>query len=68
MKKITLTAFVLGVFMASLAYIAQMNGWDYLTEFMTLGFVGYVLIISATAYYLSAVLYDWCKENEAWQG
>jgi hypothetical protein len=68
MKKIALIAFILGVFMASLAYIADMNSWDNLTAFMTLGFVGYVLVISAAAYYLTSVLYDWSKETEAWQG
>ena len=68
MKRIALIAFITGVFMALLAYIAQMNDWISLPAYMTLGFVGYVLIISAVAYYLTAVLYEWCKENEAWQG
>ena len=68
MKKIALIAFILGVCIALLAYIAQVNDWNGLAEYMTFGFVGYVLVISAVAYYLTSVLYEWCKENEAWQG
>lgn len=68
MKKIALIAFILGVCIASLAYIAQVNDWNGLAESMTFGFVGYVLVISSAAYYLTSVLYEWCKENEAWQG
>jgi hypothetical protein len=67
MKKIVLIAFILGVCMATIAYIAQLNNWDDLAEYMTFGFVGYILIISAAAYYLTAVLYEWSKETEAWQ-
>jgi hypothetical protein len=68
MKKIALISFILGVVMASLAYVAQLNDWIGLQEFLTVGFVGYVLIISATAYYLTAILYEWSKEIETWQG
>lgn len=66
MKRIVLIAFILGVCMASLACIAQMNKWSGLTEYMTFGFVGYVLVISSAAYYLTTVLYEWSKETEAW--
>lgn len=67
MKKIALIAFVIGVLMAFLAWIAQLNNWNGMAECMTFGFVGYILIISSTAYYLTAVLYEWSKETEAWQ-
>ncbi|MVT08137.1 hypothetical protein [Chitinophaga tropicalis] len=68
MKKISLIAFITGMLMATLAYVADVREWQYLQEFMTIGFVGYVLIISAAAYYLTTLLYEWSKETEAWQG
>lgn len=68
MKKIAFIAFILGVLMATLAYIADVNEWSGLQEFMTVGFAGYVLVISATAYYLTTILYEWSRETEAWQG
>jgi hypothetical protein len=54
--------------MATLAYVAQLWEWKDLPAFMTIGFAGYVLIISTTAYYLTSILYEWSKETEAWQG
>jgi hypothetical protein len=68
MKRIAFIAFILGVVMATLAYIAEVNDWNGLQEFMTVGFAGYVLVISATAYYLTTILYDWSKETDAYQG
>lgn len=68
MKKITLVVFIIGVLMASLAYVAQLCGWKDLQAFMTVGFAGYVLVISAAAYYLTSILYEWSKETEAWRG
>jgi hypothetical protein len=68
MKKIALIAFIIGVLMAILAYVAQLSEWQDLPAFMTVGFAGYVLIISAAAYYLTSILYEWSKETEAWQG
>jgi hypothetical protein len=68
MKKVALIAFISGILMATLAYVAELNDWEGLPEFMTIGFVGYVLIISAAAYYLSTILYEWSRETKAWQG
>lgn len=67
MKKIALIAFILGLLMATLAYVAESNGWNGLQEFMTIGFVGYILLISAAAYYLSHLLHEWSRESEVWQ-
>ena len=67
MKKISVIAFIAGILMATLAYLAGVMEWQYLQEFMTIGFVGYVLIISAAAYYLTSLLYEWSKETEPWQ-
>jgi hypothetical protein len=68
MKRIALIAFILGVVMATLAYFAELNDWVGLQEYLTVGFTGYVLIISAAAYYMSHILYLWSKETEAWRG
>ena len=68
MKRIALIAFILGILMATVAYVAEMNEWTASPEFMTIGFAGYVLIISAAAYYMTAILYEWSRETEVWQG
>jgi len=68
MKKIALIVFIIGVLMASLAYVAELCEWKDLPALMTIGFTGYVLVISATAYYLTSILYEWSKETEAWRG
>lgn len=68
MKRIAMIAFILGILMAILAYMAELNDWNGLDEYLTIGFAGYVLIISATAYYLTNVLYEWSRETETWQG
>lgn len=68
MKRISLIAFITGILMASLAYIADLQEWNHLQEFLTIGFAGYVLVISAAAWYLTSVLYEWSRETEAWQG
>jgi hypothetical protein len=68
MKKIALITFIIGVLMAILAYVAQLSEWKDLPAYMTIGFAGYVLIISAAAYYLTSILYEWSKETEVWRG
>lgn len=68
MKRIAMIAFILGILMATLAYVAQVNDWNGLAEYLTIGFAGYVLIISAAAYYLTTILFEWSRETEAWQG
>ena len=68
MKRIAMIAFILGIMMATLAYVAEVNDWKGLPEYLTAGFAGYVLIISATAYYLTTILYEWSRETETWQG
>lgn len=68
MKKIALFAFFLGVLLATLAYFAEVNDWVGLQEYLTVGFTGYVLIISAAAYGMSSILYGWSQETAAWEG
>jgi vacuolar-type H+-ATPase subunit I/STV1 len=68
MNRIALIAFILGILMATLGYVAELNEWSRSAEFMTVGFAGYVLVISAAAYYLTTILYEWSKETEAWHG
>lgn len=61
-------AFVAGLLMAVLAYVAELGDWPGRPQYMTIGFAGYVLVISAAAYYLIRLLYHWARESEAWQG
>lgn len=68
MKKIAFIAFVLGVLLAFVSYIAEVKSWTPLAVSVTIGFAGYVLVISAAAYYLTAILHEWSKDTEAWQG
>jgi hypothetical protein len=68
MKRIAFIAFILGILMATLAYVVEVNEWTTSPEFMTIGFAGYVLVISAAAYYMTSILYEWSRETEAWQG
>ncbi|WP_343692588.1 hypothetical protein [Chitinophaga sp.] len=67
MKRIALIAFILGVVLATLAYFAEIYDWVGLQEYLTVGFTGYVLIISAAAYYMSSVLVEWSAESTSWE-
>ena len=67
MKRIALFAFVLGVVLATLAYFAEVYDWVGLQEYLTVGFTGYVLIISAAAYYMSSILIEWSAEPAGWE-
>lgn len=67
MRKWILVTFIVGVFLALLATIAgflQLKGFQF---FMGIGFVGYLLIMSATAIYLISLLRDWSREMEQQQ-
>lgn len=67
MKKIALVALALGTVMAITAYLAEINEWRGIREFMTMGFIGYIFIISATAYLLVSLLHRWSKDTDIYQ-
>lgn len=51
MKKIALAAVAIGSILVILAQYAITNDWIWFKVFHTLGFVGYIFIISAAAYF-----------------
>ena len=48
--------------MAVIAYFAELNSWMGTEVVLTIGFAGYVLIITAIAYFLLAWLYKGSKK------
>lgn len=50
--------------LAILAYFAEINSWMQTGTAMALGFAGYVLIITAVAYFLLSWLYQGSKNIE----
>ncbi len=66
-RKIALAIFAAGMVLASADYLVKMQDWSYTQEIMTLGFAGYILMISAAASLLVNILRVWSAENETWQ-
>lgn len=64
MKTITLIGGITGVLMAVFAYFAEWYGWLGIEAIVTMGFAGYVLIITAIAYFLLSWLTKGVKELE----
>ncbi|MBC9911159.1 hypothetical protein [Chitinophaga varians] len=51
MKKIAIVLMLAGVILAILAQYAYTNDWMWFRIFHTLGFIGYIFIISGLAYF-----------------
>ncbi|MGE7776669.1 hypothetical protein ACQKLP_18230 [Chitinophaga sp. NPDC101104] len=64
MKTVTFIGGITGVILAVLAYFAEINSWMQTGTAMALGFAGYVLIITAVAYFLLSWLYQGSKNIE----
>lgn len=64
MKTITLIGGIAGVMMAVFAYFAELYSWLSVEAMVTIGFAGYVLIITAIAYFLLSWLTKGVKELE----
>ncbi len=62
MKTVTLIGGITGILMAVIAYFAELNSWMSTEVVLTVGFAGYVLIITAIAYFLLAWLYKGSKK------
>ncbi len=62
MKTVTFIGGITGVIMAVIAYFAELNSWMGTEAVLTIGFAGYVLIITAIAYFLLAWLYKGSKK------
>ncbi|QJB31078.1 hypothetical protein HF324_06745 [Chitinophaga oryzae] len=65
MRKIAWIALGAGILLAAAAYITETNDLPGAAELRTVGFIGYMLIISAVAWFLLRRLYEWDKKAEA---
>lgn len=65
MKSITIIGGITGIVLAVAAYFAELYNWMAIETAMTIGFAGYVLIITAIAYFLLSWLYKGDKKFEA---
>ncbi|MFB6455813.1 hypothetical protein ACE38W_11115 [Chitinophaga sp. Hz27] len=65
MKKIAIILTVAGAILAILAQYADTNDWVLSTWFHTLGFVGYILIISGLAYLSVWGIHELSKDTKA---
>ena len=58
-KKIALVMFIVGMLLAVIASLAKSYEWAYIQESLTLGFAGYLCMISSAAYLLLSLLQTW---------
>ncbi|MRG45440.1 hypothetical protein GFS24_09955 [Chitinophaga sp. SYP-B3965] len=64
MKTITIIGGMTGILLAVLAYFAEIQNWIGMEAILTVGFIGYVLIITAIAYFLLSWMYKGSKKLE----
>ncbi len=64
MKTVTFIGGIAGVILAVFAYFSELNSWMRTETAMALGFAGYVLIITAIAYFLLSWLYQGSRDIE----
>lgn len=64
MKAITIAGGAAGIILAVLAYFTELHEWLNVAASRTMGFVGYVLIITVVAYFLLSWLYKGDKQME----
>ncbi|WP_343306610.1 hypothetical protein AAHN97_05795 [Chitinophaga niabensis] len=64
MKTVTIIGGLTGVLLAVLAYFAELQNWVRIETVLTVGFIGYVLIITAIAYFMLSWLYKGSKKLE----
>lgn len=64
MKTVITLGGIAGVILAVFAYFSELNSWIGTEAAMALGFAGYVLIITAIAYYLLSWLYQGARDIE----
>ncbi|WP_217607148.1 hypothetical protein [Chitinophaga sp. GbtcB8] len=58
-KKIALIMFIVGMLLALIASLAKSYEWAYIQDSLTLGFAGYLCMISSAAYLLLSLLQTW---------
>ncbi|MGN6511624.1 MAG: hypothetical protein ACTHLD_19320 [Chitinophaga sp.] len=62
MKTVAFLGGIAGIILAVIAYFAELKSWMSTEVILTIGFAGYVLIITAIAYFLLAWLYKGSKK------
>lgn len=65
MKRIALAFATIGTIFAILAQYAVTNDWAWFRVFHTLGFIGYIFIISALASFSLLFIHQLSKEEKA---
>jgi hypothetical protein len=64
MRIVRLTAILLGILLILIAHQGELRGWGPLETYLVLGFIGYILIISAAAWSLLAALDRFLNERK----
>lgn len=64
MKRIAFAFAITGTIFAVLAQYAIINDWPLFWLFHTLGFIGYILIISAAAYFSLLFIHQMSREEK----
>lgn len=64
MKRIALAFATVGTIFAVLAQYAITNDWSWFKVFHTMGFIGYILIISALAYFSLLFIHHMSREEK----
>ncbi|QJB34627.1 hypothetical protein HF324_26215 [Chitinophaga oryzae] len=64
MKKIAIVLMLAGVILAILAQYAYTNDWMWFRIFHTLGFVGYIFIISGLAYFSLLFIHQLSRDEK----
>ncbi|NSL89213.1 hypothetical protein [Chitinophaga solisilvae] len=64
MKKIAIFLVIAGVILATLAQYAYTNDWMWFKVFHTLGFLGYIFIISGLAYFSLWFIHQLSKDEK----
>jgi hypothetical protein len=64
MKRIAFAFAIIGTIFAILAQYAILNDWAPFWMFHTVGFIGYILIISAAAYFSLLFIHQMSREEK----
>ena len=64
MKTVAFLGGIAGIILAVIAYFAELKSWMSTEVILTIGFAGYVLIITAIAYFLLSWLYQGSRDIE----
>ena len=62
LRKVSIGFFIIGMLLTAVAYIADVSEWGNVPAFITLAFIGYILIISSAAILLVNLLREWEHE------